>query len=112
LAGGGHGQDTPNVIGAAGFLKRGVLEEGTDRSQAKVAGAGAIVAVALNMIQESADKRGVEIVQHKLRRRFLKLPLGKSEKQPEGIAVRGDGVGAGLALIHKAISEKGLKQGG
>jgi hypothetical protein len=64
------------------------------------------------MIQESADERSVEIVQHELRRRFLKLLLGKSEKQPEGIAVRGDGVGTGLALIHKAVSEKGLKQGG
>jgi hypothetical protein len=38
--------------------------------------------------------------------------LGKSEKQPERIAVRGDGVGTGLALIHKAVSKKGLKQGG
>jgi len=52
--------------------------------------------VVLNMIQERADERSVEIVQRELRRRFLKLLLGKSKKQPERIAVRGDGVGAGV----------------
>jgi hypothetical protein len=88
------------------------LEEGSNCGQPKVAGAGTVVAVVLDMIQESTDKRSVEIVQHKLWRRFLELLLGKSEKQPECIAVRGDGVGAGLALIYQAIGEKGLKQSG
>jgi hypothetical protein len=100
------------VSGATRFLKRGVLEEGADRGQAKVAGADGIVAVVLNVIQERADERRVEIVQRELRRRFFELLLGKTEKQPERIAVRDDGVGTGLALIHKAISEKGLKQSG
>ena len=52
-------------------MKRGVLEEGADCGQAKVAGADGVVAVALNMVQESADERSVEVVQRELRRRFL-----------------------------------------
>lgn len=60
---GGHGQDTLNVSRAAGLLKRDVVKEGADRGQAKVAGAGTVAAVALNMIQESADERGAEIIQ-------------------------------------------------
>jgi len=42
----------------------------------------------------------------------VELLLCKCEKQPERIAVRGDGVGTDLSLIYKAVSKKGLKQGG
>jgi hypothetical protein len=92
-------------------LECGILEEGADRGQAKVAGADGVVTTVLNVIQECTDERRVEIVEHELRGRFFEVLLGKSEKQPERIPVRGDGVGTGLALIHKAISKKGLKQG-
>jgi len=100
------------MSGAARFLKCRVLEEGSDRGQAKIAGADGVVAVILDVIQERTDERRIEIVQRELRGRFFEMLLRKSEKQPERIAVRGDGVGTDLALIHKAVSKKGLKQGG
>jgi len=112
LAFGGDGQDTLNVSGVGGLLKGDVLEEGADRGETEITGTSAIVSVFFTMIEESADERGVEIVQRELGREFVELLLGEPEKQPEGVAVRGDGVRAGLSLTDEAVGEKGLQQGG
>ena len=92
-------------------MKGGVLEKGADGGQTKVACAGTVVAAVLDMIQESADERSVEIVQSEFGRRLVEMFLGKCEKQAERIAVGGDGVRAGLTLAHEALGKKGLKQG-
>jgi hypothetical protein len=111
MAFGGDGQDTLNVSGVAGLLKGDVLEEGADPGKTEITGTSAIVSVFFTMIEESADERRVEIVQRELGREFVELPLGEPEKQPEGVAVRGDGVRTGLSLTDEAVGEKGLQQG-
>ena len=53
------------------LLKREVLEEGTDSGETKVTAANVIVALCLNVMQESADEGGIEILQRQSRGRFL-----------------------------------------
>jgi hypothetical protein len=36
--------------------------------------------------------------------------LGELQEQPKGIAIAGDGVRAGLALLHEPIHEEGLHE--
>ena len=55
-------QDALDRGGVLGVPQRGVAEQRADRGQARVAGAGAVVALVLEVIQERADQRRVEIV--------------------------------------------------
>jgi len=43
------------------MTQRGIAEERPDRREPRVAGAGAVVAVPLEVVQEVADELGVEI---------------------------------------------------
>jgi hypothetical protein len=55
-------RENPLDCGAAARLVQGsVLEKGTDRCQPAIAAAGAIVPILLEVVQEGAHKRGVEI---------------------------------------------------
>jgi hypothetical protein len=64
------------------------------------------------VVEESADECGVQISSNaKVEGDFLTAGV-QTATATEGIAIRSDGVGTGLSLIHKAVGEKGLKQGG
>ena len=41
-----------------------------------------------------------------------RVPAAKAEQQPEGVAVGGDGVRAGLPLADQPVGEEGLQGGG
>ena len=45
------------------------------------------------MIEEGADRRGVEVLQGELGRRFAGAALGEAEEQPERVPVGRNGVG-------------------
>jgi len=46
------------------------------------------------MVQERADERRVEVIDVELKWLFAGLVVGEREKQPEGVAVGGDRLGA------------------
>jgi hypothetical protein len=50
------------MAGEIGLFKGGVLEEGVNSGQAKVATAGAIVSMFLQLIEKGSDQRGIEIL--------------------------------------------------
>jgi hypothetical protein len=50
-----------------------------------------------------------QILEVEIRRRLPGSPLNKSEEQPERVAVRVDGVRAGLALVDEPLGEEALK---
>ena len=84
----------------------GEAEERVDRREAGVAGLDAAAAVVLQVLEERADQRGVEVLEVELRRRLAGPLLRKAEQQPEGVAVCGDGVRAGVAARCRAASVK------
>jgi hypothetical protein len=71
----GDGQHALDMAGEIGLFKGGVLEEGADGGQAKVATAGAIVSMFLQLIEKGSDERGIEILQHELAGQFFQLRL-------------------------------------
>jgi hypothetical protein len=83
-----------------------------DRRQAHIATAGAVLAIAFQVIEECTKQRGVEIGHRQARRRLAQPLLRELQEQPKGIAIAGDGVRAGLALLHEPIHEERLHQRG
>ena len=47
--------------GVLGVAQRGVAEQGVDRRQPGVAGAGAVAAVVFEVVEEGADQRRVQV---------------------------------------------------
>jgi membrane carboxypeptidase/penicillin-binding protein PbpC len=62
------------------FLEGGEIEEGSDRRQAKVASSDTCGSVRLEVVEEFADERRVEVAQIKGRRQFAQLFLRESEQ--------------------------------
>jgi hypothetical protein len=94
-----------------GWIREGdVAEEGVKRRETRVAAAGGIAALALEVVEELAEESGVEIGQFEVGGGTAQ-PLGReSEEQPEGIAVGGYGVRAGPSLCDQAVGEEGLEK--
>jgi hypothetical protein len=90
----------------------GEAEKGVDRGEAGVAGADAAAAIVLQVFEERAHQRRVEIPELKLRGCLAGPLLRVSEQQPEGVPVRVDGVGAHVALGAEAGDKAGLEARG
>jgi hypothetical protein len=80
-----------------GLLESGEAEKGADRGEAQVARPDPDRSARLEIVEEGADERGVEIGQIEPRGRLAQSRLREGEQQPERIAVGGDGVRAGVA---------------
>ena len=91
---------------------RHVPEEGMDGGEPDITRARAVSTSLLDMVQKRADKWCVEIFQGQARGIFADPLLGKSQEQSKCIAVRGNGVGTGLALSDESVGEEGLEQAG
>lgn len=87
-------------------LEGGVAKERADRRQAQIAAAYPVAALALQVLEKMPDQRGVEVLQTQIRGRLAQLILGIAQQQAEGIAVGGDGMGAGMALVQQPVREK------
>jgi len=72
------------------MFKRGEPVEGVDRPQAGVARPGAVAAVLLEVPEERADQRCVEIVDVQLERLLAGLFLREAQQQPKRVAVGSD----------------------
>ena len=106
---GRNGQNPVDDGGTFGMPKGRVSEQGTDRGKPRIAGARAVLSMALQMIEEGADQRRVEIVDLQLAW-LAAFPLrGKDQQQPHRIAVGTKRVRADLTLTDKAIGEEDLQ---
>jgi hypothetical protein len=73
-----------------GVFERSEAVEGVDRPEPGVAGPGAVAPVLLEVVEERADQRRVEIVDVQLERLLAGLLLREAKQQPERVAVGGD----------------------
>jgi hypothetical protein len=80
-----------------------------DRCEARVAGASAIAATLLEVIEERANQRGIEVLELECGRLLCELFLDKSEQQTKRIAVGRDGVRTHLSLPDQAIREEAFE---
>jgi hypothetical protein len=100
-----HPADRLKVLGVS---ERGVPVERVDRRQPVVASPRAAAAVDLEVVEECADQRRVEIVDVQLAGRFPGLFGSEREQQPECVAVRANRVRACVELGDQALAEKRL----
>ncbi len=84
------------------------MKQRADRGQAGVAGADAVVALVLEMVEERANQRRVEIVEVELAGLLAGLLLSESEKQTQRVAVGRDRVRARVALPGQPVGEERL----
>ena len=103
-------QDPFDVGGVLGVAQRGEAEQGVDRGQPGVAGADAVAALA------SRGGRGTRRSAARPGRRGRAgraacrcCSCGEAQQQPEGVAVGGDRVRAGLALADQPLGEERLQ---
>ena len=94
-----------------GVAQRGVGEQRADRGQAQVAGPGAVVPLALEVVQERRDRDGVQVVPVELGGHLPGPLVHEGEQQPQGVAVGGDGLRAGLTLLDEPVGEERLQRG-
>jgi hypothetical protein len=87
--------------GAVGRLLEGrEPKEGSDGGQAQVARPDAGGPLRLEISEERADERHIQIVKGEDRRGLAEPRLCKGEQQPERVPVGCDRVGADIALTH------------
>src|SRR5260221_334843 len=72
-------------------------------------GPGDVGGVLLMVGQEVCDERGVQVDEVELAGLVAGAAGGEAEQQPQGVAVGGDGVGAGVALADEPLGEVGLQ---
>ena len=109
---GWDGEHALDGAGVFGVVQREVAEQGVDGGQAVVAGGGAVVAVAFEVIQERGDQRRVELGDVQGGGRVAEAFRGEGQQEPEGEFVGADGVRAGGPLADQPVGEEGLQRGG
>ena len=62
-----------------------VAEQGADRSEAGVAGAGAVAPAVFEVVQEAADQRGVQVGDVELNGLFPGVSGGERQQEPPGV---------------------------
>ena len=94
------------------FLEGHEPEEGSDGGQTQVTRLHAGAALYLDIGEERADERRIQIGERQGRWGLPQLHLCEHEKQPERVPVGGDRVGANIALAYEALGEVALDQRG
>ena len=95
----------------SGWLQGGVAVERVDRRQAGVAGRGRVAALVLEVVEERADQRRVEVGEVQLAWAACRSArAAKRKQQPERVAVGGDRARAGVALGDQPLGEVGLER--
>ena len=107
---GGNGECALDGRQDRGVAESGVVQEGPERSESHIAGPGAILALALEMIEKTQDQRGIQICQRQRGRGLVQSALGVAEKQTKRIPVAGHGARARLTLRDEALAEVVLEQ--
>jgi hypothetical protein len=85
---GGNGQDAGDVAGVLGTAGGQVAEQGPDRGEPGVAGAGGAAPVPFEVVQEPGDRAGSDVADVEAGRRLPGLLPGVGEQQPPCVQVR------------------------
>jgi hypothetical protein len=80
--------------------------------QAVVTGAGSVAAFGVQMVQETGDEFVVELGEPHLLWWCAGGLLGVVQQQPPGVAIAGNGVGAGISVLHQLDAEESLQDRG
>jgi hypothetical protein len=94
------------------LLEGDVLKKGMNRSQADVPRASAVFPTILKVVEEIAEKRGIQIFEREIRWRFAQPLFCKMKEQTERIAVPRYGVGTCAPLPNQAIGKERLQKRG
>jgi hypothetical protein len=86
------------------------VEERVDRGQPRVAGANAVASFVLQVGEKRGDRRGVEILKLQPRWCCPGALVHEGQQQPEAVAVGGNRVRAGVALLSETFDEERLQQ--
>lgn len=84
---GGNGQDSLDKGAMAWLLKGNVPEERVNRGETDVAGASAVPAFLLQVVEESANKGCIYIMQREIGGRLLQPLPGELKEQPKSVTV-------------------------
>jgi integrase/recombinase XerD len=106
----GNGQHALNLRRVLRHLERRVAKERANGRQAQVAAARTDAAAVLQVLQERGDQRCVDLFELETLWCNAKPLLREAQQLPKAVAVRGDRVGAALALLHQPAREEGLQQ--
>jgi len=109
---GRDGQDAGDRLGVLGMAQGGVAEQGSDRGEAGVAGAGAVAPDVFEVVQEAADQRGVQVGDVELAGLFPGAAGGEPQEQPPGVPVSGNRLAAGVPLPGQPVGEERLQDRG
>jgi hypothetical protein len=93
-----NGKDSLDDGGAGGLVQGGVAEERVQGSETGIACARAIASLMLQVIEERADERNVEVLQGDGGGWLGETLLHEGQQQAESVAVRGYRVSAGVSL--------------
>jgi hypothetical protein len=95
-----HGQDPLADECVCRFVESDVSEEGVDRGQAGIAGAGAILSIPLQVLEKLSHEWGVQIFDRQVRRRLAESFPCKPYKQAKSTAVAGNSMSACAPLLE------------
>ena len=105
-------QDLADHGGVFGCVEGRVVEQGVDGGQPGVTGGAAVAPAGFQVLQERADKGGVQVGEAESAGRLSGLGLGEGKQKPAGVAVGGDRVRAGLLLPGEPVGEESLQDSG
>lgn len=88
-----------------------VAEQRVNGGQPSIAGAHAIVSLFLQVLEESADRRRIEVLEIEIGGGFSEPFLDESQEQAKGIALGAYGMGTGPALLSEPVGEEGFEHG-
>jgi hypothetical protein len=103
-------QDTLDESAMLWLAQGGEAEERADGGEPRIARPCGVAPVVFEVVKEGRDEGCVYVCEEQVARRFAKAFFGEAEEKPEGIAVRGDGLGTRLPLALKAFEEERFEQ--
>jgi len=104
-----HREHPLDLRGVYGRLVSGVTEERADRCKPQIPSAGADAPGLFQIVQESADERGFNVLERQPIRRLAQMSVGKLEQQLEGVAIGTDGMWAHVPLLHQTFDKELLQ---
>jgi len=87
-------------------------EERADRREARVARPRGVAALLLQVVEEFADERRIDVGDEQVGGRLAEARRGEGQEKPERVAIGGDRVLARLALATEPLGEERFQQWG
>ena len=92
------------------MVRCGVAQQSMNGRQPGVAGAHRVGAVLFKVDQEPPNERRIEIAEFQLRGCSGEVGSGEADQELPRIAVCGDGMRAGVALLKQPVGEERLER--